>query len=379
MSGQLMDRAAPTRMTASPPAPPDAAELTGFWGPAQARRWQHGYARRLTITDAAVIALALAASHTLRVPEELWSSHWLLSAALLTGWMAALHLAGSRDWKIFGSGFPEYRRVVHATFALFGLLAILAFAMRWEISRGYLLMALPLGLGLLLISRWLWRRQLNSRRRRGRWRHRSVVVGEASKVAHVAAQIRRAGGATGITVTETITHCSVAGIVDTVTSAAADMVILTSADALGPKSMRELGWQLSTLDVDVVVAPSLTDVAGPRIHARPLAGLPLIHVDYPRLSGRAALVKRCFDIAFSLTVLTLLAPLLAAVAVAVRWDSPGPAFFRQERIGLRHTRFGMLKFRSMVTDAEEHRQRLLAQSEGNGVLFKMKQAPGSPA
>ena len=82
------------------------------------------------------------------------------------------------------------------------------------------------------------------------------------------------------------------------------------------------------------MAPALTDVAGPRIHARPVAGLPLIQVDYPEFEGRKYAAKRAFDLVVAFLALVLLSPLFLVIALLVRRDGPGPALFTQERVGL---------------------------------------------
>jgi exopolysaccharide biosynthesis polyprenyl glycosylphosphotransferase len=166
-----------------------------------------------------------------------------------------------------------------------------------------------------------------------------------------------------------------ADLLQVVDDARIDTVILTSADEIGPQDMRRLGWDLESRQTNLIVAPALTDVAGPRIHARPVAGLPLIYVDYPTFEGRKHTTKRAFDILAGGLLLVLLSPLFLLIAVAVRRDSVGPAFFRQERVGFRGRRFRMAKFRSMVTDAEAMQPALLEQSDGNGVLFKLKTDP----
>lgn len=150
---------------------------------------------------------------------------------------------------------------------------------------------------------------------------------------------------------------------------------MTGADSIGPREMRELGWQLEEANVNLIVSPSLTDVAGPRIHSSPVAGLPLIHVDFPDTKGPKLWVKRAFDIVFSGFALLILSPLLLALTIIVRTDSPGPAFFRQERVGLNSKTFKMLKFRSMVIGAEGMLASLLDESDGNGVMFKMHDDP----
>jgi exopolysaccharide biosynthesis polyprenyl glycosylphosphotransferase len=139
--------------------------------------------------------------------------------------------------------------------------------------------------------------------------------------------------------------------------------------------MRQIGWALEATSTNLIVAPALTDVAGPRIHARPVAGLPLIQVDYPEFEGRKYAAKRAFDLVVSFLALVVLSPLFLVLALLVRNDSPGPAFFSQERVGLNGRRFHMLKFRSMVVDAETRLPTLLDRTDGNGVLFKLRSDP----
>ncbi|PPG55682.1 UDP-phosphate galactose phosphotransferase [Rathayibacter sp. AY2B7] len=138
-----------------------------------------------------------------------------------------------------------------------------------------------------------------------------------------------------------------------------------------------MSWTLEPGREHLVVAPSLTDIGGPRIHTRPVAGLPLIHVETPRFDGRQRFAKRLFDILASTMLIILSAPVLVVVAVLVKVTSPGPVLFRQERIGLNGATFEMLKFRSMVVDAEARLAALASQqrAEGNSILFKMAKDP----
>jgi exopolysaccharide biosynthesis polyprenyl glycosylphosphotransferase len=257
------------------------------------------------------------------------------------------------------------------------------------VGRGYLLLALPSGLILLLFGRWAWRRWLAGKRRAGGYVHRALLLGNRAKSEHVAASIQREAAAElqvigALTRQGSVERTLTTGIpvlgrfedvLEAVDSTAADTVILTGADAIGPQVMRQLGWDLEARGVRLIVAPALTDIAGPRIHARPVAGLPLIHVDFPTFEGRRHLAKRAFDIVASGLGLVILSPVFLLLAILVRQDSPGPAFFRQERVGLNGKRFAMHKFRSMVPDAEAQLHTLLDQSDGNGVLFKLRQDP----
>jgi exopolysaccharide biosynthesis polyprenyl glycosylphosphotransferase len=140
-------------------------------------------------------------------------------------------------------------------------------------------------------------------------------------------------------------------------------------------ALRRLAWQLEKDDVELVVAPALMDVAGPRISIRPVAGLPLLHVDHPELSGARQLIKTLFDRVAALTFLLLLAPLFIVISVAIKINSSGPILFRQRRIGRDGRFFTVLKFRTMVPDAEQRKVELLQRNEHDGLLFKIKKDP----
>jgi exopolysaccharide biosynthesis polyprenyl glycosylphosphotransferase len=143
----------------------------------------------------------------------------------------------------------------------------------------------------------------------------------------------------------------------------------------GSNAVRTLGWELEGSSIELVLASRLTDVAGPRIHFRPVEGLPLIHVEIPQFEGGKHVLKRALDIVVAGLALVVLAPVMLVIAVVVRLDSPGGAIFRQERVGKAGQEFHMLKFRSMRVTAEAELQALTAANEGSGPLFKMRRDP----
>ncbi len=157
----------------------------------------------------------------------------------------------------------------------------------------------------------------------------------------------------------------------------ADTVAITSTDDLPPQKVKQISWLLRAGEQHLVLAPSIVDIAGPRLHTRPVAGLPLIHVETPRFSSGQAFIKRAVDIVASAVGILLISPLLAALAIAVRLSTPGPVLFRQERVGHRGRTFAMLKFRSMVDGAEAMLPELLEKERdaGNDVLFKLRDDP----
>jgi len=319
-------------------------------------------------------------------------SYTAMSVVLVVAWMWALALSDARTARIIGSGTLEYRRVADASIRVFGAVAIIAFVLRVDVARGYLLISLPLGLALLLASRVAWRQWLRRQRRQGRFTARIVLVGSERSVADLSRELQRAPEA-GYTVVGACvpggrgagfipgTSIPVLGTVDDVERAmaatAADTVGVTGTDDLPAAKVKRISWGLESGQQHLVLAPGIVDVAGPRIHAVPVAGLPLIHVEVPRLTTGQRFVKRATDILGSLLGLIVLSPLLIALALMVRASGPGPVLFRQERVGLHGRSFQMFKFRTMVDGAEEQLDVLgaLERDAGNEVLFKLRHDP----
>ena len=148
------------------------------------------------------------------------------------------------------------------------------------------------------------------------------------------------------------------GVADVVDATHACTVAVLACPELDGIALRRLAWQLEKDAVDLVVAPALMEVAGPRTSIRPVAGLPLLHVEHPELSGGRRLAKTAFDRAGASLALLILSPLLAFIAIAIRAGSSGPALFRQVRVGRDGREFTVLKFRTMVVDAERRKAAL---------------------
>jgi exopolysaccharide biosynthesis polyprenyl glycosylphosphotransferase len=110
---------------------------------------------------------------------------------------------------------------------------------------------------------------------------------------------------------------------------------------------------LRSFDVQIDIVPRLFELVGPGVGVHSVEGLPLVSLPPLRLARSSKLLKRVLDVAVSAVSLVVLSPVLAAVAVAIRLDSPGPVFFRQVRMGLHDRAFTILKFRTMVADAEQ--------------------------
>lgn len=366
--------------------------------------WRNKYKTYVTITDLVVLIwvvfgvqiawFGLAAADVILLGDaaRIVVSYSAISLVLIACWMISLSGYGSRGYRVVGSGTLEYRLVASATVRLFGLVALIAFLFKVDLARGYILLAFPLGLGVLLFSRWMWRQWLSVQRNRGRYSSRVVLVGSRASTTHLQRVLSRqhesgylvvrvcipgAGSAPAESQNGVPVFTDLDDLQAEMAIVGADTVIVTSSDELPPQKLRELSWSLEPGRQHLVMAPSLTDISGPRIHTRPVAGLPLIHVETPRYEGRKLFAKRSFDILSSLGLIVLLSPFLAVIAVGVRLSTPGGTLFRQERIGINGSKFSMLKFRSMVTDAEARLEGLSAEarSEGNSVMFKMRDDP----
>lgn len=318
-------------------------------------------------------------------------SYWIFSSLLVVLWSGALSWSDSRSVRVLGAGPAEYRRVVDASLRLFGAIAIIAFLTKIDLARGFLLLSLPVGVFVLLWVRWLWRQWLVMKRKTGSYAARVILVGSAESVAQIARELLRTPSAGYHVVGACIpsgkvadfvpgTSIPVMGSVNAVERAmeltGADTVAVTSTDELPPDKVKQISWNLQAGRQHLVLAPSIVDIAGPRLHTRPVAGLPLIHVETPRFSLGQRFVKRTFDILGAAVFIVLLSPALLAVTIAVAWTSVGPLFYKQERIGLKGEPFKMLKFRSMRMGADKELKALLeAQGTSETPLFKIKDDP----
>lgn len=362
--------------------------------------WRMRTARTLSITDAFVIVWALSGAYILRFGLEgplnsrqdelyLW-----LSAALALAWWLLLGAWNSRQSRLLGSGPDEYKRVAAATLWLFGLIAILSYVFRVDTARGFVGIAFPVGLIGLITARWICRKLLTVHRQNGHSMSRLLLVGGPGAVSHLAESLKGAKDAGYLPIAAYMpgarenagveydldlpvlgTEASMPAILQAIETSKADTVAVSAGVHLNPRTLRQLGWELAARNIGLIMAPALTDIAGPRIHMQPVAGLPLIHVTTPSLEGGQRIAKRLFDITFSLLLIVATVPLMLVIALLVKLDSRGPLLFRQERIGKEGEAFHMLKFRSMVADAEAVKAALAEKNEGSGVLFKIKDDP----
>ena len=355
-------------------------------------RWQRRYVRLCILADALVALVSGATAYVVHFGFVL--NMWkpvLVTSLLPLLWVAAVSLNRAYESRFLGVGSEEFRRVARAGVALTAIVAFTAYATEIQVGpRHYVLISLPMVTVLTVAERYGLRQWLHRQRAQGRFLHRVVVVGHEVPVLEM---LRRLGDERfhGLQV---VAAClplpgqrpalmergvPVVGGFGSVEQAVrltdADTVAVLASPDLGPEQLRRLAWDLEPTGADLLVAPSLVEVAGPRLSIRPVTGLPLLQVEQPQFNGGRRIVKASFDRTVALAAILLAAPLLVGIALAVRLTSRGPAFFRQQRIGKDGRPFTMWKFRSMVVDAEALREQMLEHSDRDGLMFKMRVDP----
>lgn len=358
-----------------------------------ATAWQLRYVRLLKTIDLLGISLGLTTGLFARFgvrPVALHGAPYpLVLAAAGVLWLVALSAGGCYDRRILGNGAAEFKRVATSCFRLVGAVAVVSFVLKLDLARGLVAVAFPCGAAFLLSFRYGARKWLHRQRRLGGWCQRVLVVGDRKNVAYLARTLNREQYAGYRVIGACVPHAEAGtqlpggiAVLGTVTSAVAaaraemvDAIAVTASTGVTAEAVRRLGWELEGSGIGLMLAPALTDVAGPRIHITPAAGLPLLHVDEPEFTGARRVYKEVADRVIAAAVLVLLAPLGTVLALAVKLGSDGPVLFRQQRVGLDGRTFSLLKFRSMYVDAEARLAELAAANEHDGLLFKMREDP----
>jgi exopolysaccharide biosynthesis polyprenyl glycosylphosphotransferase len=360
--------------------------------------WRRRYLLMLRLTDGLLIAATMVASTIWldAAPHQqttgILLGHAAVAVFIAVVWFGMTSLMRTRDPRLIGVGAGEYKRVVDASAATFGLVAVCYVFVDSPGPRGFFFLTWPAGLILLLAGRWAWRKWLNYQSRFGHYLSKVIVMGNRHDVRYVVAQIARKSGAAydvvGVALEGKLkfpalqvgkNSVPVLGNLDTIQAAVAasgaDAVIVAGQLHRGNGYIQQLSWDLEKTSTELVVASALTNVAGPRIRVRPVEGLPLMHVELPSFTGGRHVIKRCLDVLGSLSALIILSPVIAMLVAAVKLDSRGPGFFVQERVGKGGRTFRMYKLRSMVVSAEDELAQLRHLSEGNSVLFKLRDDP----
>ncbi|GAA1439158.1 sugar transferase [Mycobacterium cookii] len=339
-------------------------------------------------------ATAMAIRFRLTLPIFTTSGDVLENTVLASGffvatWIVMLSIFGTYERHVFGAGTEEFKLVVNASFFTAALVATMAFLMQYPLSRGFFVLLFPIGVLLLLIGRLISRRIIQRLRSAGHFNEKVILVGTPGYIGEIHTVLAReswlgysvmgclvpsdyAGLARTSTGLEVLGHSEdVRAVVDELSP---DIVFFTAGAVSSSTALRRLAWELEDhANVQIIVAPNVTDVSSERVRIRPVAGLPLMHLGRSRSQLATNDAKRVFDVVGALTILALVWPLLAFLMIWIKRHDGGPALFRQTRVGREGVEFTCLKLRSMSVDAEQRLAELDPRSDH--VLFKSTTDP----
>ena len=354
-------------------------------------RWEAGYRRAVMATDLIVAVLCF------RIGLVLTDGSLAGNLPGALAGIAAVGLSGSmfgcRVWdrRVLGQGAEEFRRLGNAVITASVMLGLMALAIEVGYFRPWVFAILPATGLCLFLSRYALRQVLHALRRRDLCMHPVLLAGSLDEVADLIARTRRerhyGWSVTGVCIPGMSVEGSqldvhgvpvVGGLDDVPTLVRINhyRIVAVAPDAHWTRRrLRELAWDMEGVPTELVVAPALMEVTGPRLHVDPVYGLTLLRVSQPTFTGARWMLKSVLDRIAGCVVLLVLAPVMAAVALAIKLEDSGPVLFRQERVGKAGALFRMVKFRSMGVDADQRRAELEALNEGAGPLFKLRADP----
>jgi exopolysaccharide biosynthesis polyprenyl glycosylphosphotransferase len=350
--------------------------------------WRRTYVRRVALADLGAAVVAAATALGARFGSGVSGKYLVVAAALPVLWMIAVRVAGGYEMRFLGAGSDEFRRVLNAAVILTSALILVSYSVNTELSRAYLAISMSVVVTLDMLARFALRKRLHKVRARGECMSSVVAVGHAPAVERLVSELRRephhglqvvAACLAGKSAASEVAGVPVVGdldaAADVVRNIGAGTVAVLSCPEMDGVKLRTLAWQLEKTGTDLYVAPALLDVAGPRTTIRPTAGLTLLHVDHPQLSGPGQVIKDLFDRLVAVLALLALSPLMLAIAFAIWLSDKGPVLFTQTRVGKDGRTFKIYKFRTMVVDAEALQAELRQKNEFDGVLFKIRRDP----
>ena len=314
-----------------------------------------------------------------------------IGLGLYVGWLISLVIFKTRDVKIVGSDFSEYRRVFNSSLTVLGTLAFLALFFKVDVSRVYVTEVIVIGLVVLLAARRLGRNWLKKQRRLGKMRRRVAIYGPASEIA-LELQKYRSNKEAEFEPVLSIEDNKVLSLQYLDGSKTATVEIEHLPEVLnedgieilqvvgtGPSSAqmhRKLYWALDGWDISFVVSPAITGVSSSKLTTRVIAGSPLMEITSTKFSGPQYVVKTAMDLTLGLVAFLVSLPIILITALFVKLEDRGPAFFTQTRVGLNGKQFTIYKLRSMKVGAELQHAELQAKQESvNSNMFKDPQDP----
>jgi len=347
--------------------------------------WKKSLKRKIAFSDLLSLSFSLLLILSLRFPE-IWIEeinqneirNVVLSILLLFFWLFFLWFNGSRKINLLGFGADEYKKIINATLLSFTSVAFTSYIFKLEISRLFVLTVFPFGLLVLLISRRLLRKSLLKDRKRGKYLSQVLLLhsGESDPVELRLKLAQHAGFniVCKIAINKS-QDLKVDQVVESAIKNSCNQIIIGQTASILAADLRQLGWALEGTEIDLIVAPAVTEIAGPRLKVSNVEGLPLLHLEQPTFSGISILTKRIVDILFSIIFLIIFSPILLSVALVIKLNDHGKIFYLQKRIGQNNKEFIVYKFRTMHEGSHEQREKVMSNTNKDPRLAKNPQDP----
>ncbi|MGW1669332.1 sugar transferase [Streptomyces sp. NPDC002324] len=355
--------------------------------------WEQRYRRTVITSDTVATAIVVAAIGNFFGARDAanWHEKWGI-LAFGTEILVLGALAVSRSWApaVLGQGAEEFRRLGRSLFTATVVLALGGIALTSRNIKLWIFVAIPAIALVTMTVRYLLRLSLHRQRKEGHCLRPVLAAGSPATVRDLIARTRKfphLGWRVDAVCTtdglgfggEYLDGVPVVGrLADVAGHVRRDgyrVVAVTPDPHWSPHRLQRLAWNLEGSDAEMVVAPVLMEVAGPRLHVDAVLGIPLLRVSMPAFTGGRRAVKEVVDRIGATILLLLFAPLMALLALVVLVDSRGGAFYRQRRVGKDGREFTILKFRTMVAGAHGVRDALADRNEGAGPLFKLRRDP----
>jgi exopolysaccharide biosynthesis polyprenyl glycosylphosphotransferase len=359
--------------------------LTNNRGQGSTLEWKPKLRKNLALFDLVTLTLSLIVVLTIRFPNT-WQGNLsdyelrniFLGLLVLISWLFFLWFNGSRDTNILGFGADEYKRLTNATLLTFTFIAFISYIFKLEISRAFVLSVFPFGLFLLFIVRRVLRRRLLRARNKGRYLSRVLLLhsGTSDPVEARLALAQHAGlNIVYKIVTSEDNKFDIKEIVAQASVNNCDQIMVGQSAVISASELRKLGWALEATNIDLIVAPAVTEIAGPRLKVSNVEGLPLLHLEQPDFSGASRITKRLLDLILSIVGILIISPFLIVIALVIKLSDRGSVLYFQKRIGQNNKEFTVYKFRTMFEGSHEQRAKIMAETNKDPRLAKDPQDP----
>jgi exopolysaccharide biosynthesis polyprenyl glycosylphosphotransferase len=277
----------------------------------------------------------------------------------------------------------EFRRIPGAVTMCVAAFLVIGFWSQTNYSRFWVSLTWIFALLIVLTTRRIWHWVMGRQRRAGKLAFRTLIVGTNEEARRIARSMTGVNGYTAAGFVcpkgdyvrlEGLPVYELDDLLLAIPEVGAECVYVAST-AVTPVKMAAVTKALRDAEVEVRVSANISDILSTRLSLQQVGGLMALSLRRVRLSGGQAAAKRTMDLALGGLAIILAVPLWTILALAIKLDSRGPVFYRQERIGRHRKPFGMLKFRTMVVGADSMLEDLRDLNEATGPLFKLRRDP----